>query len=130
LPQIESPARIVTKIQGISKHEIPEKPEIEKGAIEPWVPDGTLRALTLCSLGRDCTALAPFTLGRHKSSSLQVEGETISRYHAELVAQDNGNYLVRDLDSRNGTYHWSGERGQFEPISSEREVRPGEFIAL
>ncbi|MEE2961290.1 MAG: FHA domain-containing protein [Myxococcota bacterium] len=43
------------------------------------------------------------TLGRSEDCNLQLNMESISRVHAELVVQPGG-LRVKDLDSRNGTY--------------------------
>lgn len=45
----------------------------------------------------------PFSIGRDFESSLSLANPTISRHHAELMLVDK-DLLVRDLDSRNGTY--------------------------
>lgn len=49
-----------------------------------------------------------FTVGRRVGNDLQLTGPEISRDHAEIVRR-NGHYVVRDLDSRYGTFV-NGER--------------------
>jgi len=49
-----------------------------------------------------------FTVGRRAGNDLQLNGSEISRDHAEIVRR-NGHYVVRDLDSRYGTFV-NGER--------------------
>ena len=44
-----------------------------------------------------------FTLGRSADCDVQVDDNLVSRVHAEVVLQ-NGRWLIRDLDSTNGTY--------------------------
>lgn len=42
-------------------------------------------------------------LGRASDADLRIESEELSRHHAELTRRD-GEFQVRDLDSRNGVY--------------------------
>ncbi|HEY6285657.1 MAG TPA: FAD-dependent oxidoreductase, partial [Ktedonobacteraceae bacterium] len=44
-----------------------------------------------------------FTIGRQKGSSLVIEHSSVSRLHGEIMFF-NGNYLLRDKGSSNGTY--------------------------
>ena len=43
------------------------------------------------------------TVGRHPESNICLDDVTVSRRHAQ-IEQVNGNYVVRDLGSLNGTY--------------------------
>jgi cell division protein FtsB len=43
------------------------------------------------------------TIGRHSDNLIQINHATISGYHAEIVSQ-NGQRLIRDLDSTNHSY--------------------------
>src|SRR4051812_11120594 len=51
------------------------------------------------------------TIGRDAANDLMVEGNLISRRHAEVIWSDDG-WFVRDLGSRNGTYV-GGEKAAF-----------------
>jgi len=62
----------------------------------------------------------PQQIGR-SSESLPTTDLTISRRHAELTP-DDGAWVIRDLDSANGTYV-NGVR-----INSDRKLRPGDQI--
>ncbi len=44
------------------------------------------------------------SIGRGSDSDVQLEDAMVSRNHAEIVRQPDGNYRVRDLGSRRGTY--------------------------
>lgn len=43
------------------------------------------------------------TVGRSPKNSFVIDAPTISRYHAVVISRD-GNYYLKDLDSRNGTF--------------------------
>lgn len=45
-----------------------------------------------------------FTIGRDAKNSIVLNDKFISRQHAELVMLDNGQILLKDLNSSNGTY--------------------------
>src|SRR5262245_22924882 len=51
---------------------------------------------------------SPFCIGRAETADLRVESDEVSREHAEIVER-NGVWLVRDLNSTNGT-HVNGQR--------------------
>jgi len=67
-------------------------------------------------------------IGREADNALQVEDTFMSRHHAEFRRQD-GEYWVRDLDSRNGTFV-NGERIREAPLKPGDRVRIGgmEFV--
>ena len=46
----------------------------------------------------------PFTVGRKSDSSLSLPEGCISKNHAEIDLDNNGNLILRDLGSTNGTY--------------------------
>ena len=50
----------------------------------------------------------PFTIGRHADNSLVLRDNRTSRSHARIV-EENGNYVIEDLNSRHGTWV-NGER--------------------
>lgn len=62
-------------------------------------------------------------LGREKHCDLTIPDSSVSRRHCELVVED-GRLVVRDLGSRNGTYH--NER----TIEGDEPVEPGDRIAV
>ncbi len=63
------------------------------------------------------------TLGRAPTNQIVVKDERCSRYHAE-VFQSQGKWLLRDLDSRNGT-----EIGT-ERIRGDYELSPGDIFRI
>jgi serine phosphatase RsbU (regulator of sigma subunit) len=64
----------------------------------------------------------PFTIGRRETNDLRLGGSEVSREHAEIVA-DNGRYLLRDRESRYGTFV------NGEPVT-ECELRSGDRVRL
>ena len=64
----------------------------------------------------------PFSIGRRETNDLKLGGSEVSREHAEIVAED-GRYLLRDRESRYGTYV-NGE------AVTECELRPGDRVRL
>ncbi len=67
-------------------------------------------------------AQTPFTMGRRETNHLRLGAAEVSREHAEIVEQ-NGRYLIRDRQSRYGTFVGG------EPVT-ECELRPGDEIRL
>ncbi len=65
----------------------------------------------------------PFTVGRDESCEIQIQNPGISRKHAEVVFQD-GVWLLRDLESANGTY-LDGKRVSEVPLESAVSVELG-----
>jgi serine phosphatase RsbU (regulator of sigma subunit) len=63
-----------------------------------------------------------FTIGRRTETDLRLGGADISRLHAEVVV-DGGSYVIRDKDSRFGTFV-NGER------VTERQLAHGDQIRL
>jgi DNA-binding response OmpR family regulator len=49
------------------------------------------------------TSTSTVVVGRGPEADLQLVHPLVSRRHAELTLQDDGDFLVRDLGSRNGT---------------------------
>nr|BFE66298.1 hypothetical protein GCM10020063_108240 [Dactylosporangium thailandense] len=63
------------------------------------------------------------TIGRDAANDLVIEGNLISRRHAEVIWNDDG-WFLRDLDSRNGTFV-GGERAAFIAATDGGEVHLG-----
>ena len=52
---------------------------------------------------REIKVAGPVTVGRSQSASVYLDDKTLSREHTQFYLQ-NGRLLVKDLDSKNGTY--------------------------
>src|SRR5207245_8964714 len=63
-----------------------------------------------------------FTIGRRSETDLRLTGADISRVHAEIAAE-NGGYVIRDKQSRFGTYVNGGR-------TSEKVLADGDQIRL
>lgn len=61
-------------------------------------------------------------LGRHHHCDVVVTDPTVSRRHARLTFRD-GNWVVQDLDSTNGTFVNGARVGRYE-------LRPGDRLLL
>lgn len=44
-----------------------------------------------------------YSLGRSSSSDIRFQDPAVSAIHCELVRTDSGNYIMRDMDSTNGS---------------------------
>lgn len=89
------------------------------------------RVHTLVPFNGDAINLDPgvrFVIGRHKNASLPVQGESISRQHAEIIwtKDDPPVPRLRDIRSRNQTFLNN------QPVDADEgvELRPGDVIRL
>src|SRR6266478_6629641 len=64
----------------------------------------------------------PVTIGREEGNILRLNDERVSRFHAK-VQQDNGDIILTDLESTNGTR----VNGNVVQI---RRLRPGDRIGV
>lgn len=83
---------------------------------------GCLVGLAGVCRGSKRVVAASLVVGRSSRSGLKIERTEVSRRHAEILCID-GHYLLRDLDSRNGTFV-NGER------VGERELAFGDRISF
>jgi Nif-specific regulatory protein len=63
------------------------------------------------------------TIGRAPTNQVVIKDERCSRTHAE-VFHSQGNWILRDLDSRNGTLVGN------EPIHGDYELQPGDIVRI
>lgn len=63
------------------------------------------------------------SLGRHPDNSIQILDRIISKEHAIIEREENGGYLLRDLQSLNGTFH-RGNR------ISDLDLKDGDEITM
>jgi hypothetical protein len=65
---------------------------------------------------------AELLIGRHPDCDILLSGPTVSRHHARLYFRD-GRWILRDLDSTNGTIVNRGAVGRCE-------LRPGDRVLI
>jgi len=41
-------------------------------------------------------------IGRHPDNEIQLQDRSVSRFHAQIIDKQNGSFIIRDLDSKNG----------------------------
>src|SRR5881394_4642390 len=63
------------------------------------------------------------TIGRHPDNLIQILDRIVSKEHAQIIRQPNGQFLYRDLGSLNGSF-FRGER------LSERLLADGDELTL
>ncbi|MDB4943921.1 MAG: Adenylate cyclase [Labilithrix sp.] len=89
--------------------------------------DGLLamaRLILATAEGQQAIELRPInSLGRHPNNSIQLLDKIVSKEHC-ILEQRDGNFVLRDLGSLNGTYV-NGER-----VRGEMPLRHGDEIAL
>ena len=58
--------------------------------------------------------------------------EYVSRRHAEIYQDPSGQWFVKDLDSRNGTYLRSSETGQYQRLPSNQPtpIKDGDEVVF
>ena len=68
------------------------------------MPDARLEVTD--ALGRRIVPIGKeaFGIGRRETNDLRLAGSEVSRDHAEIVVAASGGFLVRDKQSRYGTY--------------------------
>lgn len=86
-----------------------------------WVHPAVEGPVTPLDVGR-------FMLGRGEKCRTRLEGEAVSRYHAE-VRQEAGRQLIRDLGSRNGV-HVNGERVEESELAEGDVLRLGACVGI
>ena len=104
-------------------------------------PAGTAR-LTLKRSGMLTSEVFEFgervTIGRFDPESGPIdidmgrlpESSYVSRHHAEIRRDPSGQWSIRDLGSRNGTFVRSQADGQFQRITEEHALNDGDEVAL
>lgn len=66
------------------------------------------------------------TIGRHPDSGIFLDDVTVSRRHALVSRDANGQYSLSDAGSLNGTY-LDGERIESSPLREGAQVQVGRF---
>jgi DNA-binding NtrC family response regulator len=75
--------------------ELLRRRELVRIRLELALPDGTSRAFV--------SETDRVSLGTHASNDVVIDRDTVSRFHSELVIDENG-IRLRDLSSKNGTF--------------------------
>lgn len=83
----------------------------------------SLRPLAFTDVDNVEVTSAGLSIGRGDDCDLQLQNLMVSRRHAELLVSDDG-VLVRDLESRNGTFV------NGEPVQTVRRLRDGDVVAF
>jgi pSer/pThr/pTyr-binding forkhead associated (FHA) protein len=66
------------------------------------------------------------SIGRHPESGIFLDDVTVSRRHAEVRRGDDGQYLLADVGSLNGTY-LDGERIEEASLREGAQVQVGKY---
>jgi len=73
--------------------------------------------------GREIPVTGSLSIGRSVENGVRLEGEAVSRKHAELNVQAN-TYILKDLGSHNGTYV-NNQR-----VNGSVELRDGDTVRI
>ena len=65
------------------------------------------------------------TIGRSPENVVVIPDQEVSRRHAEL-SMDGNKLIIKDLQSKNGTYVYDGK--QFQQVSDSAEVKPNSIV--
>lgn len=71
---------------------------------------------------------APVAVGRDESADVVIPDESLSRRHFVIV-REGGNYLLKDLDSQNGTWV-DGQRAGATPLHHHDCILAGRTLFL
>jgi hypothetical protein len=72
----------------------------------------------------------PLVMGRDQSCQLALRDVGISRHHAEIVAADDGSFVLRDRDSKNGTTLGGVRIAGELPLAGEGDFGLGELCVV
>jgi transcriptional regulator with PAS, ATPase and Fis domain len=67
-------------------------------------------------------------IGRSPECAVQLQGDQISRQHAEIV-HDGPIHVIRDLGSKNGTFH-NGRRVAEAVLEAQDVIRVGDWVGV
>jgi two-component system cell cycle sensor histidine kinase/response regulator CckA len=100
--------------------------------------DQTLRAVRLVAqltvvegraVGRKFKVEGAATIGRSPDATVMLDDPEVSRLHARLVRSDAGDYVLEDLQSRNGTFV-NGVRAERRLLAYGDKIRFGPQLVL
>ena len=69
-------------------------------------------------------------VGRRHDNDIRIKERFVSAYHAELIKREDGQYLVRDCDSSNGTFLNGTRVSKVAPIADGDTIRFGKLKCL
>jgi hypothetical protein len=100
--------------------------ETQRGPTIPLARPATLVGVQGLATGSTFALTAgDVTIGRDGENEIVLAENTVSRYHARLLRQDNGQFALTDLGSANGVYV-NGTRVQRAILRSGDEVKVGD----
>ena len=74
----------------------------------------------------DLSVTFRIAIGRHETNDLQLNSQTVSNYHAEIM-NENGRLVLRDLGSTNGSFV-NDERVREKTVESGDRIRIGSHV--
>lgn len=69
------------------------------------------------------------TLGRSSNNTIQIIDRRLSRHHAEIYFSE-GRYLIKDMESKNGTFLNDTSLSEIKQLSTGDKIRMGDTIFL
>ena len=100
--------------------------EMQRGPIMPLARPATLVGVQGLVTGSTFALTAgDVTIGRDGENEIVLAENTVSRYHARLLRQENGQFALTDLGSANGVYV-NGTRVQRAILRSGDQVKVGD----
>ena len=100
--------------------------ETQRGPVIPLARPATLVGVQGLATGSTFALTAgDVTIGRDGENEIVLAENTVSRYHARLLRQDNGQFALTDLGSANGVYV-NGTRIQRAILRSGDQVKVGD----
>lgn len=69
---------------------------------------------------------APAYIGRASTNAIRIDDSSISRLHASIARRSNGEIVIADLGSSNGTY----VNGRMLAVNEARVLNPGDVIGV
>ena len=109
-----------------SRTDLPGDTETQRGPVIPLARPATLVGVQGLATGSTFALTAgDVTIGRDGENEIVLAENTVSRYHARLLRQDNGQFALTDLGSANGVYV-NGTRIQRAILRSGDQVKVGD----
>lgn len=104
---------------------VPDK-DLQRGPIIPLARPATLVGVQGLVTGSTfALTAAEVTIGRDGENEIVLAENTVSRYHARLLRQENGQFALTDLSSANGVYI-NGTRVQRAILCSGDQIKVGD----